>query len=208
MAWAVFSSRYAASIVRLASSAASRAARDFRLVALALGDVGVDQHEAATRHWVVADFDHPSIRPGALIGSGLTRLLDEPAHMLLRVGFRPILASFRKVVDVFSECLASCDDVVGHVQDILKLAVPFNQMLRFVEHGDPVAHVLEGDAQFGLTLREFIGARAQLVQQPCAFHRDDRLGGEVLQQCDLFFREGAHLLTVNRNEADNGPLSE
>ena len=31
-------------------------------------------------------------------------------------------------------------------------------MLRFVEHRDAVAHVLEGDAQFRLALREFIGA--------------------------------------------------
>jgi hypothetical protein len=52
---------------------------DFRLAAFALRDVGVDQHEAATRNGVVADFDDPSIRPGALIGSGSDRPTRMPA---------------------------------------------------------------------------------------------------------------------------------
>src|SRR4051794_37694959 len=58
---------------------------DFGLVAFSLGDVGVDQHETAARHRVVTDFDHPSIWSGALIGSGLPRLFDEPTYVLLRV---------------------------------------------------------------------------------------------------------------------------
>ena len=69
MAWAAFRSRIggldrAAGFFRRVAGGA-----DFGLVALALGDVGVDQHEAAARHRVVADFDHPAIWPGALIGS-------------------------------------------------------------------------------------------------------------------------------------------
>ena len=108
----------------------------------------------------MADFDHPAIRPGTLVGSGLTRLLDEPAYMLLRVGLGVVLTALGEVADVFGECLTPRDDTVGHVQDILELAVPRDQMLRFVEHCDAVAHVLEGDAEFRLTLREFIGASA------------------------------------------------
>ena len=40
---------------------------DFRLAALTLADVRVDEHETTTRHGVVTDFDHLSIRPGPLI---------------------------------------------------------------------------------------------------------------------------------------------
>ena len=52
-------------------------------------------------------------------------------------------------------------------------------MLRFVEHRHAVAHVLERDMEFLLTLADF-------VEQPRILHCDDRLGGEVLQQHDLF----------------------
>ena len=70
------------------------------------------------------------------------------------------------------------EKIVGQVEDVLELAVPRDQMLRFVEHGDAVAHVLERDAKFLLALADFI-------QQPRVLHRDHRLGSEVLQQRDL-----------------------
>ena len=81
--------------------------------------------------------------------------------------------------------------LVGHVEDVLELAVPCDQMRRFVEHGDAVAHVLEGDAEFLLALADF-------VQQPRVLHRDHRLGGEVLQQRDLLVGERPHFLAVDR----------
>ena len=49
----------------------------------------------------------------------------------------------------------SCEDVVGHIEDVLELAVPRDQTQRFVEHRDAVAHVLEGDAEFVLALARF-----------------------------------------------------
>ena len=139
----------------------------------------------------MTDFDHPSIGPGALIGSGLTCLLDEPAYVLLRVGFGAILVTLGKVADVFRERLTPGDDIVGHVQDILKLAVPRDQMLCFVEHCDAVAHVFEGDAQFGLTLREFRGPFAQCAEVGDAANGDDGLFREGLQQRDLTVGEAA-----------------
>ena len=39
---------------------------DLGLRPLALGDVAVDQHEAAVRHRVAPHFDDPAVRPGAL----------------------------------------------------------------------------------------------------------------------------------------------
>ena len=57
---------------------------------------------------------------------------------------------------MYSRSLTPRDDTVGHVKDFLELAVPRDQMLCFIEHGDAVAHILEGDAKFFLALREFI----------------------------------------------------
>ena len=45
--------------------------------------------------------------------------------------------------------------LVGQVENVLKLAVPGDEPGCFVEHRDAVAHVLEGDPQFVLALREF-----------------------------------------------------
>src|SRR6516165_966299 len=42
----------------------------------------------------------------------------------------------------------------------------------------------------GLLLQRF----ARLVDEARVLHRDDRLGGEVLQQCDLFVGKGQYLL--------------
>ena len=77
---------------------------------------------------------------------------------------------------------------IGHVEDFLKLAVPRDQMLRFVEHGDAIAHVLERDAEFFLALPD-------LLQQPCILHRDHRLVSETAKQRDLSIAEWPHLLT-------------
>ena len=63
-------------------------------------------------------------------------------------------------------------------------------MLRFVEHGHAVAHVLEGDAEFLLALADF-------VQQPSVLHGDNRLSGEVLQQRDFLIGERADFLAVD-----------
>jgi hypothetical protein len=83
-------------------------------------------------------------------------------ELVRRVGRGAILATLGEIADVFRECLTPRDDIVGHVQDILELAVPCDQMLRFVEHRHAVAHILERDAQFLLALADF-------VQQPPEF---------------------------------------
>ena len=89
------------------------------------------------------------------------------------------------------------EKVVGQVEDLLELAVPCDQMLRFVEHGHAVAHVLERDAEFFLALADFI-------QQPRVLHRDHRLRGEVLQQGDLLVGERRGLPGGRRDEAEQG----
>jgi hypothetical protein len=44
---------------------------------------------------------------------------------------------------------------VGQVEDLLEIAVPGGEPQVRIEHGDAVAHVVEGDAQLGLALADF-----------------------------------------------------
>src|SRR5207247_1490145 len=65
---------------------------------------------------------------------------------------------------------------------------------------DDLEHVGGG----GLLLQRF----AKLVEQPGVLDGNDSLGGEVLDQLDLFVAEGAHLLAENRNRTDQLSLLE
>jgi hypothetical protein len=119
---------------------------DFGLVAFALGDVRIDQHEAGARHRVVADFDHPSIRSGALKSAILIGLLGEAAYLLLWVGPGTKLAALGKVTNVFGERQMLGEYSIGQIEDVLELPVPGHETRRLIEHGHAVAHVLERDA--------------------------------------------------------------
>jgi hypothetical protein len=57
-------------------------------------------------------------------------------------------------------------------------------------------------------LAEVVGALSQLVQEPRVLDRDDSLGGEVLNQPDLLLGEGADLLVIDRDGADQFTLLE
>ena len=50
--------------------------------------------------------------------------------------------------------------------------------------------------------RQIVGALAQLVEQPRILDGDDGLGGEVLHEIDLLVGEGADLLAVDDDRAD------
>jgi hypothetical protein len=52
-------------------------------------------------------------------------------------------------------------------------------------------------------LGEIVGTLAQLVEQPGVLDGDDGLGGKVLDQFDLLVGEGANLLAVDDDRADN-----
>ena len=131
----------------------------------------------------MADFDHPPIGPGSLIGAVLHRACPVRRRICSSGSASgAILATFGEIADVVGEGPPLGEDSIGHVEDFLELAVPRHQARRFVEHGDAIAHVLEGDAQFLLALADF-------VEQPRVLHRDHRLGGEVLQQRDLLVGE-------------------
>src|SRR6516165_8268459 len=59
---------------------------------------------------------------------------------------------------------------------------------------DHLKHISDG----GLLLQRL----PQLVEQPGILDGDDRLGGETLDQLDLFLCEGTNLLTIDRDQSD------
>ena len=84
---------------------------------------------------------------------------------------------------------------IGEFEDPLEIQVPGGKPQLAVEHRDPVAHIIKGDAQFGLAL-------ADLVEQPGVVYRNDRLSSKILQQCDLLLGKRADFVTEYRDEAD------
>ena len=84
----------------------------------------------------------------------------------------------------------------ARIEQVLEIAVPGGEALLAIEHRDPVAHIVEGDAQLGLAL-------ADLVQQPSIVHRDHGLCGKLLQQRDLFLGERPVLLSKDHEIADH-----
>ena len=117
------------------------------------------------------DFEHAPVRAGALetvVPAGILRIA-------LQLGFRirlgTELAAPAKIADIVGIVARLAEKRVRQVEDLLKISVPRGQPQVFVEHDDAVTHIIEGDAQFGLALRQFGGA---LVDQP--LEPDRRLG--------------------------------
>src|SRR5438270_8939669 len=84
------------------------------------------------------------------------------------------------------------DEVVGgwppgqqpfrHVEDLLEIAVPGGEVEVGIEHRYAVAHVIEGNAQFGLAI-------AQFGQKPDVLYSNDCLIGEGPEHLYLCRRE-------------------
>ena len=62
-------------------------------------------------------------------------------------------------------------------------------------------------AQFADRAAKFVGARAQLVEQPRVLDGDDRLGGEIRHQLDLFIGKWARLLGAPETIAPTSSFS-
>src|SRR6516162_2357913 len=85
---------------RSALSAASRRRPDLRLGALALGDVGVDQHKAPGRHRVAPHLDDPTVRARALEAHFTVGIFDGAPQLRFKIG-RAVLSPFGEVMEIF-----------------------------------------------------------------------------------------------------------
>jgi len=174
---------------------------DLSFVALAFGDVGEHQHEAASRDRVVADFDHAAVGAGALGHTMLARVRGDAANLVLDIDVGAVIAALGEVADVIAVNQPLLKQIVRHREHFLEPCIPGDQPRLPVEHCNAITHVLERKAQFLLPLREFISASAQFLQQPRILDRDHCLSSEVLQQRDLLVRERPHFLSMDRDKA-------
>ena len=71
-----------------------------------------------------------------------------------------------------------------------------------LEHWLQIAGRRTDDAQHVSGRRLLLKRLAQFIEQPRVLDGDDRLGGEILQQFNLFVGEGAHLVAIDRQDAD------
>ena len=157
----------------------SRRADGF-LGALALGDVGIDQHKAAARHRVAAHLDDPAVGPRALEAHLPSGVFDGAAQLRFEIG--RVLAAVSEIAEILGIARPLRQEGVRQIEHLLEIAVPRGEAHLGVEHDDAVAHIVEGDAQLGLAL-------AQLVEQSRILDRDHRLIGEGRGQFDLLFRK-------------------
>ena len=79
----------------------------------------------------------------------------QPFDLRLGLSFSE-LAALREMADVVVETVRFGQKFVRQIEQFLKIVVPRSQSQLFVKHGDSVDHVVEGHAQFGLTLTDLI----------------------------------------------------
>src|SRR5262249_21125335 len=80
--------------------------------------------------------------------------------LLFCVLLRTEVAARGQKAEMLSIGVVLFEEIIGQIEDFLELAVPREQAGCFVEHRDPVSHVLEGNAEFGLALTDFVQQRA------------------------------------------------
>jgi hypothetical protein len=117
---------------------------DLLLGALALGHVAIDHHKAAARYRIAAHLDDPAVGPGMFEAQLLADLLEAAAQFRLDVGAE--FAALREEADVVRIARTRPQQCLGQIEDALEILVPGGQPQFAVEHRDPVAHIVEGDA--------------------------------------------------------------
>src|SRR5215472_12138214 len=124
-----------------------------------LGNVCVDQHEAAARHRVPAHLDDPPVRAGALEAHLPAGIFDAAPQFGFELG-RTVLAARREIAEILGEARPAGQEGVGQIEHFLEIAVPRREAGLGLEHRDAVSHVVEGDAQLGLSLAQLVRAVA------------------------------------------------
>ena len=130
---------------------------DARLVALAVGDVGVGRDHAALGEGSCVDLDHRAVGALALVcglaGQAASDREELPdARIADAVGLgefalRPLVRA-----DVV-ELRSTGEDGLGQLQECERLAVHHRDVLVGIDHDDALAHVVEGDLELARLFR-------------------------------------------------------
>src|SRR5262249_12741078 len=150
-------------------------------------------HEAAARHRVAAYLDDATVWPRTLEPHFPPGIVEAAAQLLFEIG-RDVLAAVSEIAEIFGKARPIYQEGVRELKHLLEIAVPRGQARLCIEHDNAVAHVVEGDAQFGLALTQFLEESRVLD----CYHR---LIGEGGDEIDLFSCEGLHARAVNREYA-------
>src|SRR3954453_10450599 len=124
---------------------------------LPFGDVAVDQHKAAAGHRVVSHLDYAPVWTGTLDRPLPSDILGNAVPFGLDIDGAE-LAALGKITEILLIAAPFRQQLIGYVKDFLKVVIPGGKSQFGVEHRDAVTHVIEGDPQFGLTPRQFVGA--------------------------------------------------
>ena len=93
------------------------------LGALALGDVGIDHHEATACDGIAAHLDDAAVRARTLQPQFAGRIIQGGAQLRFEIG-REVFASFRKIVEILDIARPTRQEGVGEIEQLLEIAIP------------------------------------------------------------------------------------
>src|SRR5207248_9251184 len=125
--------------IRRFSGIASR--MDLCLTPLSFGDVAINQNEAAIRHSISANLDHPTIGPCSLLAKLLLRIFKATLEFCFDV-IGPKFSAFREDAQVIGIARTPCQDTIRQVEHLLEITVPCGQAKVLVKHDHAVTHVI------------------------------------------------------------------
>jgi hypothetical protein len=167
---------------------------DLLLRSLALCDIAIYQHEPAAGYKTPPHLYHSAVRAGALNAQLLISSFEPTAEFCLDV-LGTKFAAFGEHAEVLRIHGPFRENGVGEVYNLLKVSIPGGEVQPGIEHRNPIAHIVEGDAQFSLALTD-------LIEQTGILYCDNRLRCEMLQHCDLLIGIGPHGPTPGRDCAE------
>src|SRR5215469_14230787 len=149
---------------------------------LPLGDVGINQHEATAGHGIATYLNDAAVGPRALVAHLQPGVVDRAAELRFEIG-RDELPPISEIAEILGTSRPSSEEGLRELNQLFEIAVPGSKSPRSVEHDDTVTHVVEGHAQLGLSITQFL-------EQAGILDRDHRLVGEAGGQLDLLVGEG------------------
>src|SRR5262249_16265179 len=151
-------------------------------------------HIASAQHRIAAYLEDAAVGPRALVAHLQPSVVDGATELSFKIR-RDEFAPISEIAEILRTARPPGEEGLGQLNHLLEIAVARGKSPRGVEHDNTVAHIVEGHAQFGLAL-------AQFLEQARILDRDHRLVGEGGGEFDLFFGEWFDACALNAEYAD------